>query len=211
MECVSLAPLWSSPICPVAQSLIRVIALARIFHDHTIFPYNQGWLIIHPEAYPKKTDTNGLQNDLRVSRAAPRIQINGQLAGFDEALLFCFEGKGGSSGAKWDDVRIQLQEFIQAAVGSGQTAVCWGIGAIGSKVRFWRYQKKDANLDLLPGKGEYMVPIFIDNNLIVDNNKNAGRSLENSYDISEHWASIVRILQMMATREPTTLGYGQLA
>ncbi|KAG8954132.1 hypothetical protein FRC04_000352 [Tulasnella sp. 424] len=176
-----------------------------IFHDHTIFPYNQGWLIIHPEAYPKQTDTNGLQNDLKVLKAAPRAQ-----GGFEEVLLLCFEGKG--SGAKWEAVQIQLQGFIQAAVGTTQGAVCWGIGAIGSKVQFWRYQRKDVNLDFrsLYGNGEYMVGIHIENNFIVDNNINVGRHLVDGYDLSADWASIVRILQMMATREPTPQGYGQI-
>lgn len=213
MECVSLTPLCSSPLCPVARSLIRVIALARIFHDHTIFPYNQGWLIIHPEAYPKQTDTNGLQNDLKVARATPRPPVNGQPGGFDETLLFCFEGKGASSGAKWEGVQIQLQGFIQAAVGTTQAAVCWGIGAIGSKVQFWRYQKKDVSLNFrsLHGNGEYMVGIHIENNYIVDDNKNVGSRLVNGYDLSADWGSIVRILQMMATRKPIPQGYGRIA
>lgn len=112
----------------------------RIFQDRTIFPVHQngggpGRVLVNPEAYPNWTDTNGQRNDLLVTKATP-VRQNGQLIGFDETRILCYEGKGRTSADNWEKIRTQLQAFIQAVVGTRESSTCWGIGAKGRLVRF---------------------------------------------------------------------------
>lgn len=51
-----------------------------------------------------------------------------------------------------------------------------------------------------------MVPLFVANNAIVDNNNNSGNLDRGLYNVSQDWADISRILTKMATEAPTPQG-----
>lgn len=125
-------------------------------------------------------------------------------ASFDERVHLCFEGKGADK-ESWEKVRRQLQDFIKTAVGGNQTSTCWAIGARGTNVMFWRYQRLLRGTNLV-NDGEWMVPIFVNTEgNIVDDNRNAGKLAE-PCRIDDNWDQIRAIVEMMANNLPTPRG-----
>ncbi|EKJ70472.1 hypothetical protein FPSE_09333 [Fusarium pseudograminearum CS3096] len=164
---------------------------------HILYPVADMDFLINPEAYPLQGQQNGARADLIVRE----INVNPGGAGFLPGRTFMyFEGKGGASADTALNIRTQMVNYLNTAIGNAQGRACWAIGAKGDRVWFYRYTARHVG-------DNRMVPVDWNGiaNAINSPNVRAGQMLA-GYRISGgvpgaavgDWATVQSILEHMS-------------